>query len=73
MISETKRKVLDTFAEGLKHYKLMNFKEAGNAFAAALKLDPDDGPSKVFYARCKHYIKNPPPDEWDGVFTMTTK
>ena len=73
MISDSKRQVMDTFAEGLKHYKLMNFAEAKNAFAAALKIDPDDGPSKVYFARCKHYIQSPPPEDWDGVFTMTTK
>lgn len=73
MISETKRKVLELFAEGRKKYTLMNFREAQKYFARALKLDPEDGPVKVYYARCKHYIQNPPPEDWDGVFVMKTK
>jgi len=73
MISETKKTVLELFSEGRKHYKLMKFKEARKAFARALKLDPEDGPSKVYLARCKHYIQNPPPEDWDGVFVMKTK
>ncbi len=73
MITEEKQKVLDLFAEGRKQYKLMNFDAAKEYFGKALKVDPDDGPSKVYYARCKHYIDNPPPEDWDGVFVMKTK
>lgn len=73
MITEDKQKVLDLFAQGRRFYKLMEFDEALKFFAQALKIDGEDGPSKVYYARCKHYIENPPPDDWDGVFVMTTK
>ena len=73
MITEEKQKVLDLFAEGRKQYKLMNFESAKEYFAKALKIDSEDGPSKVYYARCKHYIDNPPPEDWDGVFVMKTK
>lgn len=73
MITEEKKKVLELFTEGRKQYKLMNFSGAKDYFAKALKVDPDDGPSKVYYARCKHYIDNPPPEDWDGVFVMKTK
>lgn len=73
MISEEKKKVLELFREGRNLYKLMDFEEARDKFAEALKIDQEDGPSKVYYARCKHYIQNPPPDDWDGVFVMQTK
>jgi hypothetical protein len=73
MISDTKKKVLELFSEGRKNYKLMKFDVAQDLFAKALKVDPEDGPSKVYFARCKHYIQNPPPEDWDGVFVMKTK
>ena len=73
MITEEKQKVLELFAEGRKYYKLMQFDEAKKCFARAIKIDPDDGPSKVYYRRCEHYIENPPPEDWDGVFVMKTK
>ncbi|MFO7849641.1 MAG: tetratricopeptide repeat protein [Spirochaetia bacterium] len=73
MITEEKRSVLNLFNEGRKQYKLMNFEEAKKLFAQALELDPEDGPSKVYYARCEHYIENPPPEDWDGVFVMESK
>lgn len=73
MITEEKAQVLELFGKGRKLYKLMEFEQAKEYFAKALKVDPDDGPSKVYYARCRHYIENPPPEDWDGVFVMTTK
>ncbi len=73
MITEEKKKVLEHFAEGRTFYKLMKFADARDAFAKALTIEPEDGPSKVYYARCKHYIESPPPEDWDGVFVMKTK
>jgi hypothetical protein len=73
MISETKKKILELFNEGRKNYKLMKFDVAKDLFAKALNVDPEDGPSKVYFARCKHYLQNPPPEDWDGVFVMKTK
>lgn len=73
MITAEKQEVLRLFAEGRKCYKLMDFSKARDCFASALKIDKNDGPSKVYYYRCKHYIDNPPPDDWDGVFVMKTK
>ena len=73
MISEQKQKVLQLFGEGRKQYKLMEFDKAAGYFRKALEADPDDGPSKVYLERCELYIENPPPEDWDGVFVMTTK
>lgn len=73
MITEEKRKVLDLFAQGRKLYKLMNFTEAQKYFGEALKTDPNDGPSNVYYQRCQYYVENPPPEDWDGVFVFKTK
>lgn len=73
MITGEKKKVLDFFAEGRKFYKLMEFEAALVSFEKALEIDPNDGPSRVYVERCRHYIENPPPEDWDGVFVMKTK
>jgi tetratricopeptide (TPR) repeat protein len=73
MIDENKRTVLQLFAEGRKQYKLMDFEKALQSFSEALRIDPNDGPSKVYATRCQHYLENPPPEDWDGVFVMATK
>lgn len=73
MVSEEKRKVVALFEQGRVLYKKRSFDEAIKKFAQALRIDSDDGPSKVYYARCKHFMSNPPSDDWDGVFVMTSK
>ncbi len=73
MITDEKKQILTNFAEGRKLYKIMDFKGALNCFKKALQIDPNDGPSKVYVERCEHYIENPPPEDWDGVYVMKTK
>ena len=73
MITEGKRQILELFAEGRRQYKLMKFEEARDTFARAIAIDPQDGPSTIYHRRCKNYIENPPPEDWDGVCVMETK
>jgi tetratricopeptide (TPR) repeat protein len=73
MITENKKQALELFAAGRKLYKMMQFAEAQEKFTDALKADPSDNPSKVYKERCAYYLANPPAEDWDGVFTMTTK
>ena len=73
MITEEKKQVLEYFSEGRKRYLLMDFDGARKYFAQALKILPEDGPSKVYYKRCVEFLKKPPPDDWDGVTTMEEK
>jgi len=73
MIPEDKKQALEHFAEGRKLYKLMKFTEARDAFARAVAACPQDTPSRKYVERCDFYIKNPPPEDWDGVWVMTTK
>ena len=60
MITAEKREVLQLFADGRKAYKLMDFAKARDCFVAALKV-ANDGPSRVYLARSRHYIDNPRP------------
>jgi len=73
MISEEQRRVLELFREGRKLYTLRKFAEAREVFTAAIGIDKEDGPSQVFRSRCKHYLENPPPPDWDGVWKFETK
>lgn len=73
MITDQKRKALELFAQGRRQYKLMQFVEARDSFRLALESDPSDSPSRVYVERCEYYVANPPAEDWDGVFTMTTK
>lgn len=73
MLTKEKEEVLKYYNLGLTSYKQRKWEEAIKSFEMALKVDPEDGPSKLYLQRAKDYEKTPPPDDWDGVFTMTTK
>ncbi|QSQ13112.1 adenylate/guanylate cyclase domain-containing protein [Myxococcus landrumensis] len=60
---------LARFAEGLALYRARRFTEARAAFLAS----PDDVPSQRFAARCDSLEATPPPEDWDGVFTLDSK
>jgi len=65
--------VLELFNTGLKYYRRHNWRKARQNFGSALNLNPSDSVSKLFFSRCRYYIENPPPTEWDGVWVMETK
>ena len=70
------QKVLDMlvqYNQGLELYKKKKFEEAKAFFQKALSIIPGDGPSQLYFERCDLLVQNPPPPDWDGVFTMTTK
>jgi adenylate cyclase len=61
------------FATGMDFYFGKKFAEAIKIFEQCLSLREDDRPSLLFIDRCKAFIENPPGEDWDGVFVMTTK
>ncbi|MBN8221583.1 MAG: tetratricopeptide repeat protein [Spirochaetes bacterium] len=73
MLSEQMQQVLHTYNEGLALYKKREFKMAAEIFKKALTIKKDDGPSQVYLDRCLHFIEEPPPPDWDGVYVMKTK
>lgn len=71
---EPKRKqCLQLYCDAMVRYRNRDFQGALMKFNEALAVDPDDGPSKVYVERAKHYIESPPDENWDGVFKLTTK
>ncbi len=72
-ISRQKLAVIEVYIKGLEAYKQRRWDDGIALFADALDLDNSDGPSKVYLDRCREFRDHPPPDDWDGIFTMRTK
>lgn len=72
-ISDTGAKLLETFNKGINLYLDRKFGEANEEFKKALAIYPDDSPSKLYAERSEILRDFPPPEDWDGVFTMKTK
>jgi adenylate cyclase len=66
-------KVLSLYHEGLENYKLRQWDLAATCFTEALQIRPEDGPSATLLERSALYKINPPPDDWDGVFSVESK
>jgi adenylate cyclase len=65
--------VVERYAEGIRQYRNREFKDALACFREALVLNAADQPSSLYIERCEHFIANPPPPDWDGVWTLTSK
>lgn len=72
-LGETKRRLLALYREGLEAYKRRDFPRAKERFTEALALDPTDGVCQVYLDRTEGYLAAPPPEDWDGVYELTSK
>ena len=64
--------VVQAYAEGLALYRERKWMPAGACFRTALLRNPDDRPSQIFRERCQRYAEAPPPENWDGVWSVGT-
>ena len=73
---------LDCFRQGIDKYLLQDWDSALKMFEKAKDLEPNkpgitpgvkDNPSMILIDRCQVMKENPPGDDWDGVYVMTSK
>ena len=65
--------MLEHYGSGFAAYRAMQWGDAEQAFLAALKAMPGDGPSAMYLERCRAFAKAPPAADWDGIWTLTSK
>ena len=63
------REKLETFDRGLRLFYEGRFREAGQMFASIAGLDP---PAARYLDKCRQYTEDPP-ENWDGVWVMSSK
>ena len=61
------------FEEALDSYLDQQWEESKKLFQNISTLCPDDGIIQIYIERCEYFKNNPPPEDWDGVWTMKTK
>jgi class 3 adenylate cyclase len=64
--------ICKVFEQGLTLYRRQRWGEAVKAFSY-LKSRYHDQPSAVFLRRIELFRRSPPPEDWDGVFSLTVK
>jgi len=75
---EKYKKILPAYHEALDLYKNQEWEKAIEAFKASDSLEDmfsgrKTNPSRIYIPRCEHFMANPPGDDWDGVWTLTSK
>ncbi|CBW26102.1 putative transmembrane adenylate/guanylate cyclase [Halobacteriovorax marinus SJ] len=74
-------KLQEIFSKGISHYKAQEWDQALACFKESLELELErfpllkekTNPSKIYIERCEQFKELPPPPNWDGVFTLTSK
>lgn len=61
------------FHVGLALFEERHWDEASRIFEKVLEMDPEDGPALTYKKRCADFMKKPPSDSWDGIFTLSSK
>lgn len=64
---------LESFAAGRAAYLERRWDRAEGLFQETLQLKGEDGPARLYLRRCQHYRQEPPPPEWQGVYTLEGK
>jgi len=69
-ISEQKQQLIDRYHKGRQLYLEQQFALAMSQFALVLAIDGGDKAAVLHMQRCLHWLQSPPPEDWDGVWTL---
>jgi len=67
-----KKKMAEISNQALDLFEERKWKEAAEAFKESISVESNIA-SRKFLERCKLMLKNPPADNWDGVYNLTEK
>lgn len=70
---QSQRQLIEQFSLAMNFYRNQRFSDAQREFEKVLQLDSSDEPSALYIKRCKEFIQEPPPNDWNGVYEMKTK
>jgi adenylate cyclase len=71
-VSPEKLSIIDEYHSALQEYRGKKWDSAYEMFRDLIKKY-NDPPSRTYFERCQKYKKNPPPENWDGIFILSTK
>ena len=71
--TESELKAVDVWEKAIVLYEQKSFKDALSMFNSLLEKNPNDRVADLYAGRCKTYIENTPPPEWDAINNLTEK
>ncbi|MEB3293700.1 MAG: adenylate/guanylate cyclase domain-containing protein [Synechococcales bacterium] len=67
------QQVIEQYQKARELYLARKFALAIAGFANVLELDRHDQAAALHIERCRHWLTNPPPEDWNGAWTLTEK
>ena len=72
-VSEQDLEIIQLTETAFEKYCRREFIPSISLYRSILERKPQDHLSTMFLERCRQYIQNPPPEDWNGAYVMTTK
>ena len=72
-VSESEQKELDLHHAALKHYRNREWHRAQENFMQLKDANPEKKLYAIYLERLESFMASPPPDNWDGTYTFTSK
>ncbi|RMF10446.1 MAG: adenylate/guanylate cyclase domain-containing protein [Candidatus Neomarinimicrobiota bacterium] len=77
-LTEQQEEMIARYQEGMEHYRSQRWGEAIRCFEQSEALEEvfpkrPTTPSRVYLERCRHFQANPPGEDWDGIWVLTSK
>lgn len=73
-LSEAQERTIDLYRKGREFYLQRKFTRALAEFGTILEeINNHDRAAAVQLERCNHWLQHPPPDDWDGVWSLQEK
>jgi class 3 adenylate cyclase/CheY-like chemotaxis protein len=64
---------LAAWERAVDFFEKRQFEQSEGLFEDLAKADAGDSTARIYISRCRAFIANPPPDDWDGVNNLTQK
>ena len=72
-LSASHEQIIELYHKARGFYHQMKFGKAIGLFGEVLELDKLNKAASMHLMRCQHFLSNPPPADWDGVWRFTEK
>ena len=72
-IDKTAHQQLQQYKRALEQYRARCWGDAEHAFASLAHDEPQSRIYQIYLQRIAHFRQQPPPDDWDGCYTHTSK
>lgn len=73
-ISDERKRQIELYHSGRQYYLNRKFSRAMSQYGLILEeIDNNDKATQEQLKRCQYWLENPPPEDWDGVWSLTEK